>query len=131
MSTIEIIQEQASAGGAIYRARCRDWQAAGTSPGAALDAIERVVAASHEDGNGTVVIVQHFRPDAFFTGRQQARLRELMEHYHAAHATGNELAQEERQELETLVDAELQAAINRGAEILKATQSAQRAGQAA
>lgn len=129
MSTIEIIQEQASAGGTIYRARCRNWQAIGTSPGAALDAIERVVAASHEDGNGTVVIVQHFRPDAFFTGRQQARLQELMERFHAAHATGKELAQEERQELEALVDAEWQAAIHRGAEILKATQSAQRAGQ--
>jgi len=131
MSTIEIIQEQATAEGAIYRARCGNWQAAGTTPGAALDAIERVVATSRDDGNGTVVIVQRFRPDAFFTSTQQARLQELMERFHATHAIGEELAPEERKELEALVDAEWHAAINRGAEILKAAQSAQRTGQSA
>jgi len=120
MSTIEIIQERPNAKEAVYRARCRNWHAAGTTPGAALDAIERVVAASREDGHGTVVIVQRFRPDAFFTSHQQSRLQELMECFHAAHALGEEPAPEERQELETLVDAEWQAAINRGAEILKA-----------
>ncbi|MCI0694668.1 hypothetical protein L0337_22015 [candidate division KSB1 bacterium] len=131
MNTIEILQEQANAEGAAYRARCRDWEAVGATPGAALDAIERLVAASSGDGNGTVVIVQRFRPDAFFTGQQQVRLQELMERFHAALAAGKELALEERKELEALVDAEWQAAIDRAAEILRASQSSQRAGQRA
>jgi hypothetical protein len=125
MSTIEIIQEQANVENSVYRARCRDWQAVGASPGAALDALERLVAASHEDGSGTVVIVQRFRPDAFFTKQKQARLQELMERFQAALADGEELAAEERKELEALVDAEWQAAIDRADEILKASQSTQ------
>lgn len=120
MSTIEIIQEPTDAEGTIYRARCGDWQAAGDTPGAALDAIERVVAASHENGNGTVVIVQRFRPDVFFTIGQQTQLQELMERFHEARATGKELPPEEQKELETLVDAEWHAAIGRADEILKA-----------
>lgn len=73
MSTIEILQEPSSASNAKYRARCRDRQATGATPGAALDAVERLVAAYPANGNGTVVIVQRFRPDAFFTQSQQAR----------------------------------------------------------
>ena len=125
MNTIEIIQEQASLKSAVYRARCRDWQAEGTTPGAALDAIERLVAAGNGEGNGTVVIVQRFRPDAFFTGEQQARLRDLMKRFQSTLASGKELAVEERKELEALVDAEWQAAIDRANEILKASQSRQ------
>ena len=120
MSTIEIIQENSNVDSAIYRARCRDWQTVGATPGTALDAIERLVAAGNENGDGTVVIVQRFRPDAFFTRKQQERLQELMERFHAAMAMGKELAVEERRELEALVDAEWQAAIGRAAEILKA-----------
>ncbi|MDZ7290508.1 MAG: hypothetical protein ONB44_20220 [candidate division KSB1 bacterium] len=63
MSTIEILQEQSNTEGTIYRAVCRDWQTVGATPGAALDAMERLVAASRENGDGTVVIVQRFRPD--------------------------------------------------------------------
>jgi len=125
MSTIEIIQEQSNTDSAIYRARYRDWQTVGATPGTALDAMERLVAAGNENGDGTVVIVQRFRPDAFFTGKQQQRLQELMERFHAAMALGKELAVAERLELETLVDAEWQAAIGRAAEILQATQPPQ------
>jgi hypothetical protein len=119
MSTIEIVQELHATAGTVYRARCGDWQAAGATPGAALDAIERVVAASRENGDGTVVIVQRFRPDAFFTSEQQTRLQELMERFHMARASGKELGPEEQKELETLVDAEWSAAISRADEILR------------
>lgn len=125
MSTIEIIQEQSNADGTIYRAHYRDWQTVGATPGTALDAIERLAAAGHENGDGTVVIVQRFRPDAFFTEKQRQRLQELMERFHAAMASSKELAMEERLELEALVDAEWQAAIGRAAEILQAAQSPQ------
>lgn len=120
MNTIEIIQEQTDP---PYRARWRNWQAVGTTPGAALDAIERLAAADSKDGNGTVVIVQRFRPDAFFTRPQQERLRQLMDHFHAERAAGKELPPEERNEIETLVDAEWQAAIDRAAEILRVSKA--------
>jgi hypothetical protein len=131
MSTIEIIQEPSNTSNAVYRARCFDWQATGATPGEALDAVERLVAASGEDGNGTFVIVQRFRPDAFFTGEQQSRLQELMERFHSATALGTAPAIEERNELEALVDAEWQAAIDRATAILNAKQSAEAAGQKA
>jgi len=124
MSTIEIIQERPSFEGPIYRALCRDRQAVGNTPGAALDAMERLVAANSENGDGTVVIVQRFRPDAFFTNQQQARLQELMNRFHKASETNQELAPNDRQELETLVDAEWHAAIKRADTILKAAKSA-------
>lgn len=119
MTSIEIVQEQTSPTGMVYRALCRDWQALGDTPGEALDALERLLATGGEEGDGTVVIVQRFRPDAFFTSAQQARLKELMERFYAARAAGNELAPEERKELQALVDAEWEAAIARAAEILK------------
>jgi hypothetical protein len=122
MSTIEIIQEQGNTAGTVYRARFRDWQTSGATPGAALDAIEKLVAAADGDGNGTVVIVQRFRADAFFTHQQQARLQELMERFQANLAAGKELAPDERKELEALVDAEWQAAIDRATAILRVSQ---------
>ena len=64
-------------------------------------------------------IVQRFRPDDFFTAAQQARLQELMSRFHDAYDTGQDLAPEEKQELACLVDDEWQAAIERGAAILR------------
>ena len=63
--------------------------------------------------------MQRFRPDAFFTAEQQARLQELVSRLHDAGDTGQDLSPEEKQELEDLVDAEWQAAIERGAAILR------------
>lgn len=117
MSTIEIIQEPSN----VFRARCRNWQAFGTTPGAALDAVARLVAASDTEDNGTIVIMQRFRPDAYFSKRQQDRIRELMAAFHDSRARGQELAPQEKRELEVLVEAEWQGAIERAAEILEAT----------
>ncbi len=67
--------------------------------------------------------MQRFRPDAFFTGRQQARLQELMERFRAARAAEQELSLEESSELEALIEAEWQGAIARTNEIVNATKS--------
>ncbi|MBI3248313.1 MAG: hypothetical protein HYZ50_17540 [Deltaproteobacteria bacterium] len=64
------------------------------------------------------MVVQRFRPDAFFTAQQQTRLQELMHRFHHAGNSGQDLSNEEKQELEQLVDAEWQAAVERGAAIL-------------
>ena len=123
MTTIEIVQEQFKAQ-TIYRAICGMQQAAGTTPGQALDMLEQELAAkgSGESGN-ILIIVQRFRPDNFFSAEQQLRLRELMERFHQANATGQALAPNEQQELEQLVDAEWNAAIERSATIITRTQT--------
>jgi hypothetical protein len=123
ITTIEIVQEQGDAQQTTYRAIRGDRQAAGITPGQALDTLERMLAMQGGVGEeGTLVIVQRFRPDAFFTTKQQARLQELMSRFHEACNAGQELSPEEKQELEQLVDAEWRAAIERGAAILKQTQ---------
>jgi len=114
MTTIEIIREQADQQNTIYRAICGEQQAAGVTPGEALDALESLLAASGEEPEaGTVIVVQRFRPDVFFTEEQQTRLRELMEQFRTARDAGQELPPERKQELEALVHAEWQAAIQR------------------
>jgi hypothetical protein len=119
MTTIEIIREPANEQTAIYRAICGEQQAAGVTPGAALDALEQLLATQGEEqDNGTVIIVQRFRPDVFFTKKQQTRLRDLMDRFHAARNAGQELPPEQRQELEDLVHAEWQAAIRRAEAML-------------
>ncbi len=124
IDTIEIVREQRDAQQTVYRAIRGEQQAAGATPGQALDTLERMLAMrGKEAGKGTLIIVQHFRPDAFFTAEQQARLQALMSRFHVARETGQELDPKEEQELERLVDAEWQAAIERGAAILRAQRS--------
>jgi translation initiation factor 2 beta subunit (eIF-2beta)/eIF-5 len=119
ITTIEIVQEQGDTQQPVYRAIRGDRQAAGTTPGQALDTLERMLAMQGGvEKEGTLVIVQRFRPDAFFTAKQQARLQELMSRFHEACNTGQDLSPEEKQELERLVDAEWRAAVERGSAIL-------------
>jgi len=119
MTTIEIIREPANEQTAIYRAICGERQAAGVTPGTALDALEQLLATQGEEqDDGTVIIVQRFRPDVFFTEEQQTQLRELMDRFHVARDAGQELPPEQRQELEDLVHAEWQAAIQRADALL-------------
>jgi translation initiation factor 2 beta subunit (eIF-2beta)/eIF-5 len=120
ITTIEIIQEQKDAQQTVYRAISGDQQVASTTPGHALDTLERMLAVQgQEKDEGTLIIVQRFRPDAFFTAEQQKRLQELMDRFHDACATGQALSPEEKQELERLVDAEWHAAVERGTAILR------------
>ena len=112
ITAIEIIREQQDAQQTVYRAIKGDQQATSTTPGRALDTLERMLAVQgKEEDEGTLIIVQRFRPDAFFTAEQQTRLQELMSHFHAARDTGQDLSPAEKQELEQLVDAEWQAAL--------------------
>jgi hypothetical protein len=123
MTTIEIISE-VSAEQTVYRAMCGAQQATGVTPGEALDLLEDKLATQELGDNGnTVIIIQRFRPDNFFITEQQLRLRELMDRFHEATDKGEEFDSAKKQELETLVDAELQAAIERAEAILKKTQS--------
>lgn len=120
ITTIEIIREEKTPQQTVYRAMSGDQQVTSTTPGQALDTLERILATrGQSEPGGTVVIVQRFQPDAFFSAAQQQRLQELMERFHTVSAGGTSLSPEEQHELEQLVDAEWHAAIARGAAILK------------
>ena len=66
-----------------------------------------------------MVIVQHQRPDEFFSEQQQARLKELMLRWRSARDGGPSLAPGEQRELDSLVEAETRAAGQRAAALLK------------
>ncbi len=120
ITTIEIIREEKTPQQTVYRAMSGEQQATSTTPGQALDTLERMLATQGQpEHEGTVVIVQRFRPDAFFSAAQQQRLQEIMARFHTASATGTALSPEEQHELEQLVDTEWHAAIARGTAILK------------
>lgn len=103
ITTIEIIQEQKDAQQTVYRAIRGDQQAASTTSGQALDTLERMLGVQGKaTDEGILIIVQRFRPDAFFTAEWQERLQELMSRFHDACDTGQDLSPEEKQELELL-----------------------------
>jgi hypothetical protein len=123
MTTIEIVPEVTSEQ-TLYRAICGSQQATGSTPGQALDQMEQVLATQKEaQSSETLVIVQRFRPDNLFTEQQQTRLQELMGQFHEGIATGDPLSPPQQEELESLVEAELEATIERAAR-MGATNSA-------
>jgi hypothetical protein len=93
-----------------FRAIAGKRQAVGKTAGEALDAL---VEQLDEEEAGILVIVQHLRPDAFFTVDQQQRLQELMARWHCAQATQSSLSPDERAELDSLVEAEWRATAER------------------
>ena len=112
MTTIKIVLESSKQ--TVYRAICKDQQAAGITPGEALDLLEQKLGLQGHVENGSILIIlQRFRSDNFFTAEKQLRLRELMDRFHHDNDMGNQLVISEKQELETLVDAEWNAAIER------------------
>lgn len=59
------------------------------------------------------------RPDHFFTTEQQQRLQQLMARWRAARDAGSALPPEEQAELQALVEAEVRAATERAAALLR------------
>ncbi len=110
MTAITILPEKLGTVETIYRALAGDRESVGRSAGEALDAL---TAQLSDDEAGMVVVIQHLRPDGFFTAAQQQRLEELMTHWRAARDSGGSLAEEEQTELQSLIDAELNAARRR------------------
>ena len=95
MTTITILPENADAQNPTFRAMAGDKKSSGKTMGEALDALNAQLS---EAEAGTLVIVQQFRPDEFFTATQQARLSELMTKWRAARDAGEKLAAEEQKE---------------------------------
>jgi hypothetical protein len=118
MQTIAILPEP-TADSLSYRATCGQHQATGQTPGQALDTLEAELATTSTDSGETLVILQRFRPDDLFTAAQQQRLRELMDEFQTAIAQGTQLAPTVQSELNTLVEAELEANIQRSQRLLQ------------
>ena len=98
-----------------FRAVAKVGQSEGRTVGEALDALN----ARLTPGNGeTVVLIQPFESDALFTAPQRERLEELMTRWRSMRDNGNALPVEEQSELQSLIDAELQAADARTQQIL-------------
>ena len=115
MTKVAILPEPSVHGGTVYRAIAGKHQSLAKTAGAALDALTAQVPAEE---NGTLVIIQNQKPDAFFTAQQQQRLGELMARWRAARDAGNSLSQAEQKELDVLAEAELHAAGERAAALL-------------
>ena len=90
--------------------------AQGRTAGEALDALTALL----ETPTTHVVIVQSQRPDRFFGAAEQARLKTLMQRFQTAQAGEASLSDAEREELEALVNAELEAAAARAQELADA-----------
>lgn len=110
MTRVTILREGADAEAATYRAVGGHAQAAGRTAGEAVDAL---AARLPEDAAGTLIIVRDLRPDRFFTAEQRRRLDELMGRWRAARDAGEVLPDAERDELQRLVDAEVEATARR------------------
>jgi hypothetical protein len=114
MTTIEIVRE--NIGVLPFRALAGDKESGGRTAGEALDAL---TAQLNEEEAGTLVIVQQYRPDRFFNALQQARLSELMTRWRTARDADTTLPADEQAELDTLIEQELAATVQRAQTILQ------------
>jgi hypothetical protein len=116
MTKVAILPEPAGSGQVTYRAIAGQQQSVGKTAGEALDAL---TSSLPESATATLVIVQHQCPDQFFTAEQQERLKELMARWRAARDRDAALAPAEQVELDALVEAEVRAAGERTAAVLR------------
>jgi hypothetical protein len=112
MTTVSILPIETDRGDKTYLAVAGGRQSAGKTAGEALDAISAQLG---EDRSSTLVVVQHHRPDRFFSAEQQQRMEELMALWRSARDAGSTLSAEEQSELNALVDAEVRATADRAA----------------
>lgn len=116
MTTVAILPISDASGKKIYRAIAGDKQSTGRTAGEALDAL---TAQLEDEEFSTLLVLQSFRPDWFFSAQQQQRLAELMSLWRTARDRGQELTPVEQAELDSLVEAELKAATARSAALLQ------------
>lgn len=119
MTKVAILQEPTNDGGLAYRAISGTKQSVGKTAGEALDAL---TAELPSEETGTLVVIQHGRPDRFFNAEQQSRLRELMKRWNDRRNAGSRLSSADQAELDTLIAAELRGAEARAAALLAAVE---------
>lgn len=115
MTTISVLSPPIAGEG--YRAVADGREAAGETPGRAIDAL---VEKTGQPPGATLVIIQPKAGDEFFTDGQRQRLAELMARWRAARDSQAPFPPAEQAELDSLIAEELKAAIARSAALLRA-----------
>ena len=115
MTTISVLHPPEAGSG--YRAVGGGHEAAGDTPGRALDAL---VEQTGQPSGATLVIIQPKAGDEFFTEAQRQRLAEVMANWRNARDANVPFPPTARAELDTLVADELKGAIARSAALLRA-----------
>jgi regulator of protease activity HflC (stomatin/prohibitin superfamily) len=112
MTSIAMRTENRQPGAPQFRAVAGNRQSVGRTMGEALDALAMDW---DDDIQEIAVFIQRLQPDAYFTAAQYHRMQELL----TRRAT---LTAEERVELETLIDAELDATVARTESLMRPRQ---------
>ncbi len=123
MTAISILSVSAE-NSIYYEAVTKNKRSSGKTAGEALDAL---LGQLSEEEAGTLVIVQNYRPDRFFSAEQQKRLSELMNRWRDLRDSPTEtlrdrdltLTSQEQAELNALVEAELNASAKRTAALFE------------
>ena len=113
MTTVAIVPVS-SASGTTYQASSGSRLSEGRTAGEALDALTLQLP---DDDGESLIVVQRFRGDAFFSAAQQARLKDLMQKWRMSRDSGRALPADEEAELQSLVDAELAASAARASHV--------------
>lgn len=116
MTTIAIVPDNPQGSPAGFRAIAGDVQSSGATVGQALDAVHAQLGGPEQT---TLVVVQLMQPDHLFTAEQQQRLAELLARWRAARDADASLPPQEQAELDALVEAELRAATERSASLVR------------
>src|SRR6516164_6622986 len=120
MTTIAIVPDNPQDSPTGFRAIARDKQSSRATVGQAIDASREQLGGPEQT---TLVVVQPMQPDELFTAAQQQRLAELLTRWRAARDAGTSLPSQEQAELEALVEAELRAAGERSAVLVRQLRS--------
>lgn len=104
MTTITILPEEKN-----FRAVAGKKESVGRTVGEAIDKLSEQLS---EEENGTLLVIQKQRADKFFGAKEQKRLVELM-----AKKENQTISPEEKTELESLIEAELNGARQRAEEL--------------
>ena len=114
MTTVSIFPIPSPGDSVVYHAVAGQSRSVGATAGQALDAVSALLS---PDELRTLVVVQHMQPDRLFTAKQQERLAELMDRWRRARAGEGSFSEQERAELDDLVEQELQASGERAKRI--------------
>jgi hypothetical protein len=112
MTKIAMFHERAGTDQTAFHAVAAGSHATGRTAGEALDALASQIP---DNASDTLIIVRSLHPDSFFDVAQRQRLEQLMSRMRSARDAGQSLDADERAELRSLIDAEVQAASERAA----------------
>lgn len=110
MTSIVIPPIHSESGRLSFSAIAGNKRAKGKTASEALDVLNEQLG---NNDSTTLIVLQNYRPDRFFTSEQQERLNVLMKLWRSTKDSGEELPQKQQDELDSLMEQELLAAAKR------------------